>query len=209
MLSSRRRTSRQRATGEKTWPGRPDIPRLPPRRDPGASPTGVPAGRRSLARSDGTPGGLATRAGGLSSRSTASAHDSTECPASTRRRSSSPAAARTCGTGGGRPRARPAPDLSGSRRAKRSSSGRSAEKLVQCDVAREHRQPSGARLVDDLVERLAPLRLCRAEEHIGVREKRGDRVTRDGRLEHARAPEVRSWPRRSAEARPDAPARHS
>ena len=72
-----------------------------------------------------------------------------------------------------------------------------AEELVQHDVARQHRHAGSRRLVHDLVERLAPVGLRRAEKHVGRREQRGDAVARDRR--------ARARTRRAGRARGDDP----
>src|SRR3954451_3095497 len=61
--------------------------------------------------------------------------------------------------------------------------GKAAEKLVEGDVAREHRDAGGRGLVDDLVERLAPLGLRRAEQHVSIGQCRKHLLPRKGGLE--------------------------
>ena len=58
-----------------------------------------------------------------------------------------------------------------------------AEELVERYVARQHRHPAGGGLVDDLVERLAPSRLRRAQERIRPGEQRRELVARQRPLD--------------------------
>ena len=72
---------------------------------------------------------------------------------------------------------------SASRGGNESSQRQAGEELFQRRVAGEHRHLAGGGLVDDLVERLAPARLGRAQERIGPREQRRELVARERRLD--------------------------
>src|SRR4029079_11850127 len=61
--------------------------------------------------------------------------------------------------------------------------GQAAEELVEGNVAGEDGDARGARLVDDLVERLAPLGLRGTEQHVGLGKQARNLVAGDRRLE--------------------------
>ena len=113
---------------------------------------------------------------------TASAHEPTEWPETTRRRSSAPVSARRAGSAAANAD-EPVCKRLGVARRERELQGQTGQELVQRRVAREHRHPAGGGLVDDLVERLAPARLGRAQERIGPRKQRRELVARQRRLD--------------------------
>ena len=116
-----------------------------------------------------------------SSATTASAHESTEWPASTRCRSSMPTVARIRGPAAAR--SRPHGKVIRITASKPKSQGKASEERVEQRVAGNHRHTGSGRLVHDLVERVATLGLGGAEEHVGPSEQLGHALPRDGALE--------------------------
>ena len=113
---------------------------------------------------------------------TASAQAPTEWPATTRRRSSAPVSARTVGISR-REGDEPLSQRLGIPRREGEFERQAVQELLQRRVAGEHRHLASGCLVDDLVERLAPARLRRAQEAVGARQQRGELVARQRRLD--------------------------